>query len=472
MSFQPQTLRLPSDVFALAVHPTKPLLAIGLSSGHVYSYTWPYTEPAADESESENSDSDSDSDTESTPKPSNPSEPPPLTLSWKTKRHKGSCRNIAYSTDGSTLFSAGLDSILKAADSETGKIKSKAALPQSKTAPDSVTALLPLSPEHLLVGTDLGHVYLYSLKNNGFTAATPSGSWKNAHDDYISALLPLPASSTTTSGYARQFLALGDTTLSHLDARKPGNVLAKSDDQEDELLSAAYISSAPSRQTGGSQKIITGTAAGVVTAWNKGFWEDHQDRIPVSRSTGDAVDALLPLPGDFVVPGVKAGKPSWKQGISASGAHQTLFAAGSADGKVRIVKMGMNKILATLDHSYSKDEAKRAANAKVKRGDYDEGLEEGVALLALTCDGRIVSAGGLVVKVWNAVEENEEDTSGKKRRQDDSDEDSDKDSDSDSDSDSEDEKEKKKRKKKKRKGGIGKARSIGVKNVASFAGLD
>ena len=128
------------------------------------------------------------------------------------------------------------------------------------------TSILNLSPEHLLVGTDSGAIYLYDLRTaQDFKKPAPVASWKTAHDDYISSLLTLPASNTSTTGFSRLFCATGDTTLTHLDVRKPGEPLSKSEDQEDEMLCSAYIANAPSRQTGGSQKIVTGTSAGVVT---------------------------------------------------------------------------------------------------------------------------------------------------------------------------------------------------------------
>lgn len=348
---------------------------------------------------------------------------------------------------------------MKAASSETGQVKSKALLPGL----DAASALVSLSPEHLLLGTDGGNIHLYDVRDSaGFLSPKPSASWSKVHSEYISSLLPLPASGTSVTGFSRQFIATGDTTLSHLDVRKPGPALAQSDDQEDELLCSAYIPDAPSRQTGGSQKILTGTAAGVVTTWNKGFWEDHQDRIPLSRSTGDPIESLLQIPEGFEMPG-------W----SGKG---TIFAAGSGDGKVRIINMGPNKTLATLAHSYSADEAKRMANGKVKTGDYEEGMEEGVSALDMDCDGNFITGGGMIVKIWTTKDAAERDDSDDNHDSD-SDDDSSKkrlkeDSNMDSEDDSDNEKEKEKRKRKKRKGGTGKAKSAGVKNVASFAGLD
>lgn len=104
---------LSSDLFAQAIHPNAPLLAVGLSSGHVETFKLPLVDDA--------------------PGPS------PLTggrgqieSSWRTKRHKISCRSLTYSLDGLSLYSAGADGIVKEAESATGKVKSKISIPVDK----------------------------------------------------------------------------------------------------------------------------------------------------------------------------------------------------------------------------------------------------------------------------------------------------------------------------------------------------
>lgn len=319
---------------------------------------------------------------------------------------------------------------------------------------DSATTILSLSAHHLLIGADSGTIHLFDTRTP--TLSNPSSSWESAHDDYVSSLTALPPNAATTTGFSRQFISTGDTTLAHLDVRKPGALLFKSEDQEDELLCSAFISGLPKKGGRGGEKIITGNTSGVATLWNKGEWADHENRINISKISGDSVDAVVVLPEDFTVGG------KWGRYV----------ATGAGDGKVRIVKMGSNGIVATLEHSLTAQEVKLKSAEDDMKGGYDRAIEEGVAALGIDCEGRIVSGGGNVVRVWywdNAVKESDEGNK-KKRRNAGSDSD-DEDDGSDEDDSSEEEREKR-RKKKKKKGGKGKARSAPVKNVANFKGLD
>lgn len=77
------TLPLQSDVFATALHPEEPIISVGLSSGHVHTLRLPDAEGSVD----------GDSSVLSNGKGV-------LETLWQTKRHKGSCRCLAYTHDG------------------------------------------------------------------------------------------------------------------------------------------------------------------------------------------------------------------------------------------------------------------------------------------------------------------------------------------------------------------------------------
>jgi len=107
---------LSSDLIAQVIHPREPLVAVGLSAGHVASIRLPPL-PSSD---------DGSDDTTTNASVNGFGQ---IETEWRTKRHKGSCRSLAYSLDGGTLFSAGTDGLIKAADSETGQVFDKIGLP-------------------------------------------------------------------------------------------------------------------------------------------------------------------------------------------------------------------------------------------------------------------------------------------------------------------------------------------------------
>lgn len=110
---------LDHDLFAQAIHPGEPVVAVGLASGHVQTYRLP---PGMSD----------DSDNEATLASENGFGH--IETAWKTRRHKGSCRTLAYSIDGSHLYSAGTDGIVKIADSTTGQVTAKIAVPLDRYA--------------------------------------------------------------------------------------------------------------------------------------------------------------------------------------------------------------------------------------------------------------------------------------------------------------------------------------------------
>jgi WD repeat-containing protein 55 len=88
------TLPLSAEVFTTALHPTEPLLTVGLSSGHVQTFSLP---PVATTSKRRGAAENGKGMIE--------------TL-WQTKRHRGSCRTLAYNLDGSGMCCASLEAHL------------------------------------------------------------------------------------------------------------------------------------------------------------------------------------------------------------------------------------------------------------------------------------------------------------------------------------------------------------------------
>lgn len=244
------TLPLPADLFAQAVHPSEPILTVGLSSGHVLSYKLP---PGDEDDNSESNEAHSPQ-----PLPTvNGNGPTPIISNfrrsssasenglgsidtiWKTRRHNGSCRCVSYNHDGSWCYSGGTDGLVKAFDSETGKVVSKIAIPPDSELgeEDAPTVLHALSPQALLLGTDSGKLYLHDLRQGGIEIAAKAAKvWQPHQDEHVNSLFPLPISEASTSSFPKQWVTVGGSTLVVTDLRK--GIISTSEDQEAELTTA------------------------------------------------------------------------------------------------------------------------------------------------------------------------------------------------------------------------------------------
>lgn len=190
--------------------------------------------------------------------------------------------------------------------------------------------------------------------------------------------------------------------------------MVKSEDQEEELLSSVFVGGLPSRPgRSRGQKVLVGSGNGVLTLWERGVWDDQDERIYVDtgRGGGESLDSLVLMP----------------EGV---GDGYKNVVVGVGDGTVRIVRLGLNKVVGEpLRH----DEV------------------EAVVALGFDVEGRLISGGGSTVKVWQEKmdlvdedEDSDEETgAGKRALGGDSD-----DSDADDSSDEEESRKRQKRRKK------------------------
>ncbi|KAF3004341.1 WD repeat-containing protein jip5 [Curvularia kusanoi] len=424
---------LDHDLFAQAIHPEEPIVAVGLASGHVQTYRLPGDASGSSVTAGGYGHIDT---------------------VWKTRRHKGSCRTLGFSIDGSSLYSAGTDGIVKVADSATGQVSAKIAVPLDPANGniDAPTLVHALSPQSLILATDSSALHIYDIRALSSTRSARPDATHRPHDDYISSLTPLPPSSASTSGFSKQWVTTGGSTLAVTDLRR--GVMVRSEDQEEELLSSIIVEGLSKKGSNVGSKVLVGAGNGVLTLWERGVWDDQDERITVDRGAKgkgegpESLDSLALLP-----PGVGPGGK--------------IAAVGLGNGDLRFVKIGQNKVIAELKH--------------------DELEKEGVIGLGFDVTGRMISGGGKTVKVWGELgalggDEDEEDEDEDDDSDDDNDEveeagangdatgkrahDSD-DSDSMSDSDSDEEQQSKRKKKKRNKGKQQKGHGI-----LKFSGLD
>lgn len=347
----------------------------GLASGHVHAYRLPIDSDVEEEASSPSQTTNNINGSGSPPVASSLRRYSSASASesglgsidtlWKTKRHKGSCRCLALSHDGQIGYSAGTDGLVKAFMTETGKVVSKIAFSQGSAQDDNgPTVLHALSPQTLLLGTDLGSLLLHDLRlESKDIVPQASQKWRPHGTEHVNALVPLPASETSTSGFPKQWVSVGGTTLAVTDLRK--GTIATSEDQEVELTSISLVQGLKKGGTSVGEKILVGQGDGVISLWERGVWGDLDERIVMDKE-GLGIDSLAEVPF-----GAGAGKLKM---------NEKLVASGLEDGRVRFVRIGRNGVMNDLDSRH--DEI------------------DGVVAIGFDVQGRMVTGGGSIVKVW------------------------------------------------------------------------
>ena len=221
------SLECGEQVFGLAVHPHRDLLAAGLIDGRVTIFA-PSTAANLDAEDGV---------------------PPLVSLA----AHSRSCRAVAFNAIGDTLYAAGSDGSLAVFDDQ-GREKSRVQV--SEVAVNKVVAAAGQSM--VVVGDDEGGVRLLDARS-GETAV----AWEE-HEDFVSSLL-------TLDDDARLLSTAGDRTLCEYDLRSARPV-RRSVEQEDELLCVQSLKL--------GRKLTCGALNGTVLIFSSTSLEDCSDRFP------------------------------------------------------------------------------------------------------------------------------------------------------------------------------------------------
>ncbi|KAI8329773.1 WD40-repeat-containing domain protein [Choanephora cucurbitarum] len=213
---KPTSIALDSNVFHLDVHPSQNLVVTGMINGRMQCYRY-----GLEGNEQV----------------------------WNSKTFKKSCRGVAFSQDGSSIYGISRDKSIRVLDTETANV-----LTLKEEAHESpINALLMMDDHLMATGDDQGVI-------------------------------------------KRTLIAVGgDGYLSTWDIRKT-DVAAMSDQMEDELLSISLVKH--------GKKAVVGTQDGVLSLWTWGDWGDYNDRI---IGHPNSIDAICKLDEDTVCTGSSDG---------------------------------------------------------------------------------------------------------------------------------------------------------------------
>lgn len=208
-----------------------------------------------------------------------------------------------------------------------------------------------------------------------------------------------------------------------IDLRK--GVVLESVDWDEELLCSALVGS----------KAVVGGERGVLRIWETGNWEEPPQTFHAGR---EGVEAVCAVPDSL-----KAGKGGDK------------VVCGMGNGAIGVVQLakGKTKVVAELSHDH--------IDAPASLGFVEaHGADR---------EGRMVSGGGRVIKVWEEI--TERDATVEKAQEEQSSEDSENEEEEEEEEDSSDEEEKQRKRTKKRRRNQGPDKR-GDHGVMAFKGMD
>lgn len=210
---------------------------------------------------------------------------------------------------------------------------------------DPPTLIHTLSPQSLLVATDSSALHIYDLRTSAiFNFQLPQKTY-NPHDDYVSSLSSLAPGDTSTSGFSKQWISTGGSSITITDLRKG---IIRVEDLNEELLSSAVSKDG---------KVVVGGERGILKILESGKWQEAK-KVVVEK--GESLDVICNVPE------------------GTNGEEKEKVAVGMGDGTIKIVGIQERKVMGALRH----DEV------------------EGVIGVGFEVGGRMISSGGSILKVW------------------------------------------------------------------------
>ncbi|RKP15012.1 WD40-repeat-containing domain protein [Piptocephalis cylindrospora] len=241
---------LGDQALEVATHPSSSLFAASLINGEVVCLSYP---PDPDTSSVDEEDSEKGQE------------------AFRIKEHKKSCRSLDFSMDGA-------DRSWNSVDVSTGKIIHS----ELRSHEKGINRIRCLNERMIATGDDDGVVKIWDQRTHQAVQTY------HDNEDFISSFAFQPQK--------KQLLAAGgDGYLSVFDIRKP-NLVARSDNLDDELLSVQIIKN--------GKKVVVGTQDGVLAFFTYGNWGDINDRFVGHPSS---VDALCKVDEDTVLSGSSDG---------------------------------------------------------------------------------------------------------------------------------------------------------------------
>ncbi|CAG8454110.1 14633_t:CDS:10 [Ambispora leptoticha] len=176
------------------------------------------------------------------------------------------------------IYSVSKDKSIQVIDVSTGEL-----LVAKHNAHDGpINCVQQLNQYVLATGDDNGVIKLWDTRQGNETMEY------SEHKDFISDLAFSAEHKTLVS-------TSGDGTLSVYDIRRP-NLLAMSDNQDDELLSIAIIKS--------GRKAVVGSQEGILNLFSWGNWGDCSDRFP---GHPNSIDTIVKITEDLICTGSSDG---------------------------------------------------------------------------------------------------------------------------------------------------------------------